>query len=267
MKVEYDVVKLARSQLLVVTSPMEPALRAQAADWLRRREVDITSVSFLEWENDEPRLFTADGTFSLEAVMAACACLARMEDVPLGADWQFALPVSGLGDPLPCAVTPVRTACLVTLSLPLPEQMGEKSFPLTDGTISLPVVSLPGLSCLIAPAGAVARTSAAEALRFWSTLLPGSAAALLLWNEGAGILDALICDKASGQCRWVDSCAAGVGAMGAWLTTQRRKNQCLTLKQNGGPMAVTTRWQEKLEGLSVSGSVEWLRRRSVNLVF
>ena len=267
MKVQYHVVKLARSELLVVTSPVDAMLRSQVADWLIRKEVNITSVSFLDWQGDEPRLFTPDGVFSPEDAMAACACLAREEGVPLGENWEFPLPVSGLDASLPCAVTVVRTACLVTLTLPLPERMEQTSLPLTDGSITLPAVSFPGCSCLIAPMGTVARTSAAEAIRFWGTLLPGSSSALLIWNEGASSFDPLVFRKAAGAADWRSSCATGAAAIGAWLTAQRQKNQCLTLKQPGGTMAVTTRWQEGLTALSVSGSVEGLRSRSVNVVF
>ena len=199
--------------------------------------------------------------------MAACACLARVEGVPLGENWEFSLPVSGLDTPLPCAVTSVRTACLVTLSLPLPERTEQTSLPLTDGSVSLPGVFFPGGSCLIAPAGSIARTSAAEAMRFWGTLLPGSASALLIWNEGATSFDPLVFRKAAGTAEWRGCCAMGAAAIGAWLTCQRQKNQCMTLKQPGGTMAVTTRWQDGLAALSVSGSVEWLRSRSVNVVF
>ena len=124
MKLTYVPVKIARSITLLVTSPVESSLRAQTAGWLLRRAQEAEAVVFVEWDGDVPRLETAGGELSVDGAMALTAWLALDNGVPMGETWDFPLALNGGALSLPCAVTPVNTCCVVTVTMPRAEVTG-----------------------------------------------------------------------------------------------------------------------------------------------
>ncbi len=255
MKLTYVPVKIAKSIVLLVTTDVEGSLRAQTAGWLLRRVEDAEQVVFAAWNGDEPRLETAAGGLSVNGAMALCAWLALENGVPLGETWSFPLPAGPVS--LLCAVTPVNTCCLVTVTMPAPE---ETTISLPGSEIALPVVRFPGISHVIVPVGSVSRTEARELLRRWSHLLPAPAAGMLFWNEDALSLDPLIWDKALGAAAWRQSCAGAAAAVGAYLSG--RAGETVSLRQPGGIMAVT-----RSDALTVTAAAEVGRSKTVDLIF
>jgi|GEM_PF-6815889 len=266
MNIQYTVANPTRNITLLVTSPVEPALRVQTGVRLLPLEKDAHQVAFLDWADSGPRLETLGGEFDANAAMAMASLLAFEEHLTLGESWDLRLSVSGVPDGLVCTVVPVRTCDLVSLTMPLPE-IADKSFPLTDGSVTFPVVSFPGVSHILVPAGTVDRTAVREILGYWSTLLPTPAVGLLLWNEDAPFFDTLLYRKATGTVDWLSSSADGAAAIAAYLTERRGADQSLSLKQPGGTIAAVTRWEAGLVSLTVSGTVELKRDETVDLVF
>ena len=231
MKLTYVPVKIAKSITLLVTSPVERALQVQTAGWLLRREKNAEQVAFVAWDGDTPLLETVGGALSVDGAIALTAWLALDNGVPMGETWEFPLPCGELS--LPCAVTPVNTCCLVTVTMP-PAEVTDFS---PSDSLTLPLVRYPGVCHLIAPAGTVQRTAAAELLRRWGPALKTPAAGLLFWNEGARSFDPLIWDRASGKPVWRQSCADAAAAVGVFLSG--KLGQSVSLHQPGGVMAVT----------------------------
>ena len=258
MKLTYVPVKIAKSTTLLVTSPVESALRAQTAGWLLRREPRADRVVYAAWDGDVPRLETADGTLSVDGAVALTAWLALDSGVPTGETWDFPLALSHGLPSLPCAVTPVNTCCLVTVTMP-PAEVTAASLP---GDLTLPLVRFPGSSFLIAPAGTVQRTAAAQLLPRWAAALNVPSLGLLFWNEGARSFDPLIRSSAAGSPVWRQSSAGGAAAMGAYLCGSL--GQTVSLHQPGGVMAVT-RTDEG--AFTVTAAAEVGRGRTVELVF
>ena len=258
MKLTYVPVKIARSITLLVTSPVESSLRAQTAGWLLRRAQEAEAVVFVEWDGDVPRLETAGGELSVDGAMALTAWLALDNGVPAGETWDFPLALNGGALSLPCAVTPVNTCCVVTVTMPRAEVT---DFSPSDG-LTLPLVRYPGIAYLIAPTGAVQRTAAADLLRQWSSQLSVPAVGLLFWNEGARSFDPLIWDRASGKPVWRQSCADAAAAVGVFLSG--KLGQSVSLHQPGGFMAVTA---AEDGAFTVTAPAEVGNARTTELVF
>lgn len=255
MKLTYVPVKIAKSTTLLVTSTVEASLRTQTAGWLLRHTDEAEQAVFADWNGDEPQLGTASGALNVNGAMALCAWLALQNDLPLGETWSFPLPLSAVPAPLPCAVTTVNTCCIVTVTMP-----DADFFSVRAGDLALPAVRFPGVSHVIAPAGAVSRVDAAELLRRWSRTLPDPAVGLLFWNGDALSFDPLILDGASGAAVWRQSCGSAAAAVGAYLAG--RAGETVSLKQPGGIMAVT-----RADALTVTATAEVGRSKTVDLVF
>ncbi len=267
MNVQYVVADPTKNTTLLVTSATEPSLRTQLGVRLLPFEKDARQAAFLEWTDISARLETACGEFDGCAVMAAASLLASRKKASSGDRLVLSLEVSGSPDPVSCEVTPVHTCDLVTLSMPLPLRITDTVFPLTDGSITYPVVSFPGISHIIVPAGTVDRTSAREVLGHWSALLPSPAVGMLFWNGVSRTFEPLVYRKASGISEWLAASADGTAAITAWLTNRQQADQSLSLKQPGGVIAAVSRWQDGIVSLTVSGTVKLEKGGSVDLVF
>lgn len=255
MKLTYVPVKIAKSITLLVTSPVESALRVQTAGWLLRREKDAEQVVFVAWDGDTPLLETVGGALSVDGAMALTAWLALDNGVPMGETWEFPLSCGELS--LPCAVTPVNTCCLVTVTMP-PAEVTDFT---ADG-LTLPLVRYPGACHLIAPVGAVQRTAAAKLLRRWGPMLKTPAAGLLFWNEDARSFDPLIRGSAMDRTVWRQSCADAAAAVGVFLSG--KLGQSVSLHQPGGVMAVTA---TEDGAFTVTAPAEVGNARTTELVF
>ena len=267
MELQYTVINPTKNITLLVTTPVEPALRPQLSARLMQQEKDACRVAFLERMEGTPRLAMAGGEFDAGAAMGLASLMAFENGLNIGDSWDLPVEVSGADAPVACTVTPVWSCDMVTVSMPLPERVTDVTFPLTGGSVTFPVVTFPGISHIIVPAGTVDRTAVREVLPYWANLLPTPAVGLLIWNEGASFFDPLLYVKATDTTAWTQSSADGSAAIAAWLTEQRQVDQCLSLKQPGGTIAAATRWQDGLTSLTVSGTVVLQKDKSANIVF
>ena len=67
---------------------------------------------------------------------------------------------------------------------------------------------------------------------------------------------------------WEQGCGSGSAAIGAWLSARRGANQCLSVRQPGGAIAVTTCIaNKKLSSLTISGTVRLGRSKRIDVIF
>ena len=269
MVLRYTVIDPTINITLLVTTPVRRELQPQTAAWLLRREKDAEQVGFLEPSDAAPaRLQMMGGEFCGNATMGLGAWLCRREKLPHSVTHDFALDISGAAAPVPCSVTPVNYGYLATVEMPLPEKMETRSFPTGDSELSLPVVFLPGICHIIAPQDAVDRLQAEELLRRWSASLPGEAVGLILLDEEHTVIDPLVYVKPTDTAVWERGCGSGSAAAACALTHRRGAGQCLSIKQPGGTIAVTTQWDgSAVTGLTITGTVSLGREKTVDVVF
>ena len=187
--------------------------------------------------------------------MSMAAWLHR--DLPIGESRALTLPVSGASEPVSCQVTHLDGCFIGTVSMPLPERMETLSLPVCGVRQSLPVVFLPGICHVIVPADMIGRDRAEDTLRAWGDLLPGEAMGLLLLDEGQTAFTPLVYVKPTDSCVWERGCGSGSAAIGAWLTSVRGTDQCVSLRQPGGVIQVVTRTEDgaHLTALTITGNV------------
>lgn len=271
MQLEYVLVDPTKNITLLVTTPVQRALQPQVAGYLLRREKDAEQVAFLEQaqsDNCQARLQMMGGEFCGNAAMSLGAWLCREQGSSIGESRDLLLEVSGAPEPVACSVTPVRTCYLGTVSMPLPENIKTLTLPVADGTAEFPAVFFPGICHVIVPAGVIGKIEAEDRLRHWAAQLPSGAAGLLLWDGDNSSMEPLVYVRETDTAVWEQGCGSGSAAIGAWLTAQRGASQCLSVRQPGGAIAVTTVRQDgKLTALTISGTVRLRRSKRIDVVF
>lgn len=267
MHLEYTVLDPTGNITLLVTSPVERSLQPRVAAELLKREVSGEQVGFVEHGvSVQPRLQMMGGEFCGNATMSMGAWLCHQEGTAANTTRELLLEVSGVDVPVPCSITPMKDCSLGTVSMPLPEKVEPHTFPFGDGEITLSVVFLPGICHIIAPHGTVQRHQAESALRSWADALPGEAVGLLLLDEERMYFDPLVYVKSTNTMVWERGCGSGTAAIGTWFTATRKADQCLSLKQPGGTIAVVTVWSgTAVTSLSISGTVKFGESKSVEL--
>ena len=256
MELRYTVIDPTKNITLLVTTPVPRDVQPRVAAELLRREKDAEQVGFAEGlAAGDPRLQMMGGEFCGNATMSMAAWLHR--DLPIGESRALTLPVSGASAPVSCQVTRLDGCFIGTVAMPLPERIETLSLPVCGVMQSLPTVFLPGISHVIVPADMIGRDRAEETLRSWSHLLPGEAMGLLLLAEDQTSFAPLVYVKPTDSCVWERGCGSGSAAIGAWLTSVRGADQCVSLGQPGGVIQVVTRTEDgaSLTGLTITGTV------------
>ncbi len=255
MELRYTVIDPTKNITLLVTTPVPRDVQPRVAVELLRREKDAEQVGFAEGlAAGKPRLQMMGGEFCGNAAMSMAAWLHR--DLPLGAERTLTLPVSGARSPVACRVTHIDGCFIGTVSMPLPESIEQLALPVGGVNQAFPVVFLPGICHVIAPAELFNRPCAEETLRSWSKVLPGEAMGLLLLEESRTAFTPLVYVKPTDSCVWERGCGSGSAAIGAWLTQVRGQDQCVSLRQPGGAIQVATRLEEgMITSLTITGTV------------
>lgn len=255
MELRYTVIDPTKNITLLVTDPVPRDVQPRVAAELLRREAEAEQVGFAEGlAAGKPRLQMMGGEFCGNATMSMAAWLSR--GLPVGADRAMTLPVSGAPEPVACHITRLEDCFIGTVSMPLPDRIENLSLPVSGVNETFPVVFLPGICHVIAPAELFAPARAEEVLRAWSDLLPGEAMGLLLLDESQTAFTPLVYVKPTDSCVWERGCGSGSAAIGAWLTQVRGQGQCVSLRQPGGVIQVVTQTEGlHLTALTITGVV------------
>lgn len=256
MKLRYTVIDPTKNITLLVTDPVPRDVQPQVAAKLLALEPDAEQVGFAEGLSaGHPRLQMMGGEFCGNATMSMAAWLCR--DIAVGQDRVLSLPVSGADSPVSCHVTRIDGCFIGTIAMPLPEKVENIYLPIGSIQQSLPVVFFPGICHVIASSEVISKEQAEDVLRRWSDILPGEAAGLLLFSQDSMTFSPLVYVKPTDSCVWERGCGSGSAAIGAWLTSLRGVNQCLSLRQPGGTIQVVTQVQDGvLSSLTITGTVQ-----------
>ena len=266
MKLEYTVIDPTKNITLLVTNPVPRDVQPRLAARLLKLEEDAEQVGFVEqYASALPRLQMMGGEFCGNATMSMAAWLMRRE--PVGTVRDLLLEVSGAPQPVTCRITRLDGCFIGTVSMPLPERIEQLSLPVGGVKETFPVVFLPGICHVIAPAEVIDRARAEETLRAWSELLPGEAMGLLLLDESQTAFTPLVYVKPTDSCVWERGCGSGSAAIGAWLTAVRGADQCVSLRQPGGVIQVVTQTDggPLPASLTITGTVVLGKEKSVEL--
>ena len=194
------------------------------------------------------------GEFCGNATMSMAAWLHR--ELPVGAERALTLPVSGAPQPVACRVTRIDGCFIGTVAMPLPERIEQLSLPVGGVMQTFPVVHLPGICHVIAPAEVIDRARAEETLRSWSKLLSGEAMGLLLLEESQTAFTPLVYVKPTDSCVWERGCGSGSAAVGCYLAHRTGAPYTIALQQPGGIIEVRAGWQNgRVHALSITGEV------------
>ena len=266
MELHYLLADPTKNITVLVTTPVSRSIQPELAALLLKLEPESEQVGFVEYTDGRPaRLQMMGGEFCGNATMSFGAWLCRR--VPEGETRRLSLEVSGAAQPVACSITPVRGCALGTVDMPLPEKIETLPLPLDGAEAELSVVHLPGISQIIVPAQVLSRARAEELIRPWAELLHADALGILLLQEEEMRFDPLVYVPKTDTAVRERGCGSGSAAIGACLTQKSGAPQCLSIRQPGGAIAVTTRCSEdgSLAALAISGTVVLSRERTVDL--
>ena len=101
------------------------------------------------------------------------------------------------------------------------------------------------------------RGRARELLRRWTGVVQTDALGILLLPEEEVCFDRRVYVTQTATAVWERGCGSGSAAIGAYLTKKHGAPQCVSIRQPGGAIAVTTRCAEDgaLSSLTISGTV------------
>ena len=256
MEIQYLLADPTKNITVLVTTPVSRALQPELASLLLDLEPEAEQVGFVETAADgQMRLQMMGGEFCGNATMqlrrVAVPPRTHRADLPSGA--------GNLRAPalVECSITPLDGCFLGTVDMPLPEKIETLRLPLGSETAELSVVRLPGISHIIVPAQVLTRARAEELIRRWAEVLHADALGILLLQEEELCFDPLVHVTQTDTAVWERGCGSGSAAIGAYLTKKHGAPQCVSIRQPGGAIAVTTRCAEDgaLSSLTISGTV------------
>ena len=256
MEIQYLLADPTKNITVLVTTPVSRALQPELASLLLDLEPEAEQVGFVETAADgQMRLQMMGGEFCGNATMSFGAWLCRR--APIGQTCRLALEISGAPALVECSITPLDGCFLGTVDMPLPEKIETLRLPLGSETAELSVVRLPGISHIIVPAQVLTRARAEELIRRWAEVLHADALGILLLQEEELCFDPLVHVTQTDTAVWERGCGSGSAASGAYLTKKHGAPQCVSIRQPGGAIAVTTRCAEDgaLSSLTISGTV------------
>ena len=256
MEIQYLLADPTKNITVLVTTPVSRALQPELASLLLDLEPEAEQVGFVETAADgQMRLQMMGGEFCGNATMSFGAWLCRR--APIGQTCRLALEISGAPALVECSITPLDGCFLGTVDMPLPEKIETLRLPLGSETAELSVVRLPGISHIIVPAQVFTLARAEELIRRWAEVLHADALGILLLQEEELCFDPLVYVTQTDTAVWERGCGSGSAAIGAYLTKKHGAPQCVSIRQPGGAIAVTTRCAEDgaLSSLTISGTV------------
>ena len=242
MEIQYLLADPTKNITVLVTTPVSRALQPELASLLLDLEPEAEQVGFVETAADgQMRLQMMGGEFCGNATMSFGAWLCRR--APIGQTCRLALKISGAPALVECSITPLDGCFLGTVDMPLPEK--------------IETLRLPGISHIIVPAQVLTRVRAEELIRRWAEVLHADALGILLLQEEELCFDPLVYVTQTDTAVWERGCGSGSAAIGAYLTKKHGAPQCVSIRQPGGAIAVTTRCAEDgaLSSLTISGTV------------
>ena len=267
MDIEFVKVDPTQNMTILVTSAVDPAIRADVAAALMAYEgVCAEQVGFIERAASSEawaRLEMAGGEFCGNATMSLAAYLAWERKLSDGITSEIPMESSGAGFVF-CGVRPDRGAFLCTLRMPEPERIEERGFSLYGRDYRFATVYLPGITHILIPcalAGENPRTFAEGAAVAWAEEIETDAFGVILYDEPSCAIEPLVCVKTSGTTVWERGCGSGSAAVGVFRASQAGCRKCSRVRQPGGVIEVNAEFGEVgARSVSITGRVRIVAR-------
>jgi len=230
---------------VLVESPVPRAQQPEiAAKLLAFDCVGGEQAGFLE----EPTLPGADarlqmmgGEFCGNATLCLGALLARREALPDGGVRDYALEISGSVGLTPCRIERSGSLFLGTVRMPLPERVTDVSLETDAGSLTLPLVVMPGISHIIAPVSSgLTRAEIERRIRSWNDAIRADALGVLLYDESVPSIAPIVYVPATDTAVWERSCGSGTAALGFWKSHITHAPFTAPISQPGGVITVST---------------------------
>lgn len=244
---------------VLVSSPVARSLQSEYATKLLGG-IGGEQVGFLETSplsGARLRLQMMGGEFCGNATMTAGAYLARSENLPVGAQADYLIDVSGTFQPVPCRIERISDAWRGTVCMPLPECLERISLQTDAGTVALPLVRLPGIAHIVAPVETGLNCAQIERrIRSWNDVVRADALGVLLYDEARQSIRPIVYVPATDTACWERGCGSGTAALGAWQAHRRQSPFSVSIRQPGGEIAVRAEANaSRVASLSITGVV------------
>ncbi|MDO4546821.1 MAG: hypothetical protein Q4D04_01845 [Clostridia bacterium] len=239
MKLDFVKISPAGNTTILITSPVEPRLRAEiSAAVMKDDSVAGEQVGFLvkPTRSDAAiRLEMMGGEFCANATMAACAYLARRDGIG-DTEKTYGIEVSGCPLPLPAKVRSMDGGYVSRVPMPLPavfdiiEIRGQ----------SLPVVHLPGISHVIVPRQ-WSESFAKDDIRNLAGRVHSDAFGLMFYANAQ--MKPFVYVKSTDTAVWEGACGSGSAAVAAYLSRSEGESR-VSISQPGGVVEAFARCEK-----------------------
>lgn len=271
MNIDYVKLSPTGNITVLVKTPVPRSLHGIVAARLLRADcVGGEQVGYVEGASrpgTDGRLQMMGGEFCGNATMSLGALVARGAGLADGAAADLSFEVSGSPGPVPCRIRRLGGAWVGTVSMPLPERVGEIVLDADGGPLAAPIVQMPGISHLILPAGAgLGEAQLRRRLPQWNRQIGADALGALLWDGAKQAIDPLVYVPSAGTLVREHGCGSGTAAVGCWLATQRGEPVQAEISQPGGVIEVKVTVKDgTITSLAITGKVEILEEGQVSI--
>jgi len=254
MKLEFLKLSPTQNMTIIVRTPVpRRSHSAVAAALMDYAGVFAEQAGFVEsptLPGARARLQMMGGEFCGHATMCMAAYIAREDGIAPGEVRSVPVEISGAQEVLNCRVECLGDEFSCTTRMPLPESVEKLN--------GYALVKLPGITHAILRCGDPSglRAGAEEMLREIAALMDDDAVGLMLYSPEKGELLPLVYVKATDTMIWERGCGSGSAVVGALAAWERQADVCIPLKQPGGVITASARWNGGLNALTIEGKVK-----------
>jgi len=263
MEIEYIKVDPTQNMTILVETPVPRGQQRRVASLLMDyNSVFAEQTGFLEPPlnpDAQMRLQMMGGEFCGNATMSLAAYLVHRQRPPVGSSHNVCLEVSGTDDLLHCRILVKEGFYLGQVQMPVPQRIEEMQLPLDSALYNVTMVSLPGITHLVVPAGGISgdkRDFARRAVSAWEPLASGDAFGILLYDSHTGYMDPLVYVRPTQTMVWERGCGSGTAAIGSYLAHAAGADARAEISQPGGVISVRADWRDgAVSRISIEGQV------------
>jgi len=266
MRQEIDFVKVNPTQnMTILVKTIHPAGEyiPIASRLMSYDSVYAEQVGFIRRpskQGADASLQMAGGEFCGNACMAMAAYLAVENGLQPNVEMEIALECSGAERLVACRVNKVDEKYSCQVTMPLPIQVEQKSFPFEGMELSVGIVRYDSFFHLVlevddtfSPAW---RKRAEELARLLGLLAGTNLIGILLFEPASNTMAPLIYLPELDSMIWEKGCGSGTASIGAYLCWKNKKTMTSPIAQPGGTILVTaTSSNQEITSLVIEGVV------------
>lgn len=255
--ISYSVYDPNGNVTILVGTPVQPEKRAETATRLMEKEKRAEQTGFVSFDcaDADIELNMAGGEFCANATLCAAAHYKKSH----GDKKLVKVKVSGCEEIIPVEISKDGEVFTATEALPSPAGIEERDFVFGEETFRLPVVTLDGISHIIAPED-FGKEKASEAIAQWCEELNAPALGIMLLSEKPYRMTPVVYVPAAGTLFFENSCGSGTCAAGAYLARLYGGEITEEIAQPGGTLKVSTAPGGKIR---LTGKVAELKQNGI----